>query len=373
MKVVCIALIALFGVAAARISIPLKKEKMEKMIKMFHSSEEDLYTAPLNYTQLQYYGIITIGTPPQIFKVIFDTASNLTWVPSIGCSVEQCGDRTLYDNRRSSSYIPYGIWVGEDYIGGGSILGTAARETIDIAGINITDQLFVEATVISPEIYNGVPFDGRVGLSIESRFQPERWSIFENLFWKHLLPEPKFSFYLHPTINGSDGELVLGGEDKSHYDGELTYVQSATDEWIVKFQGVKIGDRWIQTENITAKPVSTLPFIYGPQKIIDQIHKTINASSTSQGEYIVDCETIPTLPIISFKIGGKVFDLRPDDYIVKVNSTCYSGFIVDTEHQIPGGSTWLLGQNFLRRVYIIFQTGIFPWDKRLAFAYTHVN
>ncbi|XP_077523247.1 lysosomal aspartic protease-like [Amblyomma americanum] len=340
---------------------------------MFHSSEEEFYTEPLNYTQLQYYGIITIGTPKQIFKVIFNTASNLTWVPSIGCTMEQCGDRTLYDNRRSLSYIPYGIWVSEDYIGGGSILGTAARETIDIAGISITRQLFVEATVIDPQIYKSDPFDGHIGLNIESRSLAERWSISESLFWKGLLPEPKFAFYLHPTHNGTDGEIVLGGEDKSHYEGELTYVQSATDEWIITFQGVKIGDRWIQTENITAKPASSLPFIYGPRKIIAQIHKTINASLTVQGEYTVKCKTIRTLPTVSFKIGGKVFDLRPDDYIVKVNFTCYTGFIVDTKNQIPGGSTWLLGQNFLRRVYTIFQTGIFPWDKRLAFAYTRIN
>lgn len=344
------------------------------MSNMYHtSSEEETHIALLNYTQLQYYGNITIGTPPQSFSVIFDTASNLTWVPSIGCSVEQCQGRPLYDNTHSSSYGAYGIWVTAPYIGGGAITGTAAYETIEIAGIKVTDQLFVEATVISPEIYKGVMFDGAVGLSIESRYLSQHWSIFDSMFIKHLLPEPVFAFYLHPTVNGTEGELVLGGIEKSHYEGELVYTQSATDEWLIRIQGVKVGMRWLQNASIYAKPVSTLPFIYGPQKQIDVINKAMNATKTSGKEYTVDCSNITALPIVSIKISGKNFDLRPQDYIVQVNSTCYTGFVVDEAHQLPGGSTWLLGHNFLRRVYTIFETGIFLWDKRLAFAYAREN
>ncbi|KAL3194032.1 hypothetical protein MRX96_001940 [Rhipicephalus microplus] len=353
MRIVCIALIALAGVAAAKDQrfhqdsmprIPLRKDRII-MSNLFHSSSEEVgQTIPLNYTQLQYFGNITIGTPPQTFRVIFDTASNLTWVPSVGCSVEQCQDRPLYDNRHSTTYGAYGIWVTAPYIGGGAITGTAAYETITIAGINVTNQLFVEATVIDPKIYNGVAFDGSIGLSIESLYLSQHWSIFDNMFINHLLPEPVFAFYFHPTVNGSDGELILGGIEKSHYEGELTYTQSATDEWLIRLQGVKVGMRWLQTEYIYAKPVSTLPYIYGPQSQIDSINKALNASKTSGDEYT--------------------------DYIVEVNSTCYSGFVVDEDHQQPGASTWLLGQNFLRRVYTIFKTGIFLWDKQLAFAYT---
>lgn len=59
---------------------------------------------------------------------------------------------------------------------------------------------------------------------------------------------------------------------------------------------------------------------------------------------------------MTFLIGGREIVLRPEDYVVKVDTTsesrCYSGFVEADE---VANASWHLGLVFLRRVYTVLE------------------
>ena len=179
-----------------------------------------------DYLNAQYYGNITIGTPPQTFSVVFDTSSSNLWIPSQHCWSPACWIHTKYIAVKSNTYKKNGTKFSINY-GSGSLSGYLDVDTVTVAGLTVKSQIFGEATSVPGVAFIAAKFDGILGMEYPkvspAGFMPFPYNLLNQD--RELLDEPVFSFYLSRSSSAAEGgELILGAVDNSRFTGEITYV-----------------------------------------------------------------------------------------------------------------------------------------------------
>ncbi|CAG2113528.1 unnamed protein product [Medioppia subpectinata] len=193
---------------------------------------------------------------------------------------------------------------------------------------------------------------------------------FNNLIAQGLVT-PVFSFYLNRDINGQPGgELLLGGSDPDHYTGALTYVPVVPLSpnaqqlwWSFNIGGGSVANGGPQfcSGGCMAMADTGTTLIIGPTTDIRNINNFINGQDQGNGYYNLDCNTMGSLPVISFLINGVEFPLTPNQYVVNNDGSCLSGFGYDTG---SSATIWTLGDVFIGPYYSEFDFG----NSRLGFA-----
>ena len=193
---------------------------------------------------------ITIGTPPQNFKVVLDTGSSNLWVPSSSCNSIACYLHSKYDSSSSSTYKKNGSDFAIQY-GSGSLEGFVSRDTVTIGDLSIKDQDFAEATNEPGLAFAFGRFDGILGLGFDTISVNKIVPPFYNMLNQKSLDEPVFAFYLGDSNKeGDDSEATFGGIDKSHYTGELVKIPLRRKAyWEVDFDAIAFGDNVAELEN----------------------------------------------------------------------------------------------------------------------------
>merc|ERR1711962_712192 len=340
--VICLCLLASQAYAKLH-SIELKRLDQGRTLRGIHQSreritnrwgsgnvaipEEDL----VNYMDAQYYGEIEIGTPAQKFTVIFDTGSSNLWVPSSTCGWLNiaCKRHNKYDSTKSTTYTKDGRDFSIQY-GTGAMKGFVSVDTVCVAGVCVDNQGFAEAVKEPGITFIAAKFDGILGMGWNTIAVDGIPTVFDSMIAQKKVDAPVFGF------------------------------------WQVKMDGVSVaGADSVCAGGCEAVMDTGTSLIAGPASDIAAINKAIGAKvNPLTGQGMIDCDTIPNLPIINFTFDGKDYPLEGKDYVLKIEqggaAMCLSGFM---GIQTPGG-LWILGDVFLGRYYSEYDVG----NKRVGLA-----
>uniref|UniRef100_A0A8C5YMC7 Pepsin F-like n=1 Tax=Marmota marmota marmota TaxID=9994 RepID=A0A8C5YMC7_MARMA len=311
------------------------------------------YEPMRNYLDVSYVGSVSIGTPPQDFKVVLDTGSADLWVPSVYCRSGACTSHSSFDPLCSSTFLASGQLFNLVY-GSAAISGFLAYDTVRIGGLVDVAQAFGLSLQEPGNFMKHAVFDGILGLSYPSLAFPGTTPVFDNLWRQGLIGQNLFAFYL--SRNEEKGSvLMLGGVDPSYYSGQLTWVPvSKPSYWQIAMDSISINGKVIACDGGCQGIIDTgTSLLSGPADHVLNIQKLIHAQPYDHGQYVVDCDTIDALPDILFTINGVEYPVPASAYVRKSHShTCRSGFEGLDHPFYP--ETWVLGDIFLRLYFTVF-------------------
>ncbi|XP_040837792.1 pepsin-3-like [Ochotona curzoniae] len=282
-----------------------------------------------NYLDTEYFGTISIGTPAQDFTVIFDTGSSNLWVPSTYCSSAACSVHNQFNPDDSSTFEATSETISITY-GTGSMTGILGYDTVNVGGIEDTNQIFGLSESEPGSFLYYAPLDGILDIDDES------------------------------------GSVVMfGGIDSSYYTGSLNWVPvSYEGYWQITVDSITMDGETIACADGCQAIVDTgTSLLAGPTSAISNIQSYIGASENSDGEMVVSCSYMYSLPNIVFTINGVQYPVPASAYILEEDGACMSGF-EGMDLDTSTGELWILGDVFIRQYFTVFDRA----NNQLGFA-----
>ncbi|NWJ11067.1 PEPC protein, partial [Crypturellus undulatus] len=337
----------------------LKEHRHYDPAYKFFNNFATAYEPLANNMDMSYFGEISIGTPPQSFLVLFDTGSSNLWVPSVYCQSEACSDHTMFNPSDSSTYSTQDQYFSIQY-GSGSLTGIFGYDTVTIQSLSITNQEFGLSETEPGTSFLYSEFDGILGLAYPSLAAGGASTVMQGLLQENLLDEPVFSFYLSGEEGSQGGQLLLGGVDSTLYTGQITWTPvTQTAYWQIAIESFSISGQssgWC-SEGCQAIVDTGTSLLTAPQDVFSELMEYIGAEANEEGEYVVSCSSIQSLPTLSFDIGGTSFPLTPSAYVLQSNGACSVGIGPTYLASENGQPLWILGDVFLRSYYSVYDLG----------------
>jgi cathepsin D len=319
-----------------------------------------------NYLDTEYYGEITIGTPGQDFGVVFDTGSSNLWVPSKECRLSvACLLHHTFDSAKSTSYKENGTKFNITY-GSGAVIGFLGNDNVDVAGLTVKNTLFGQITRLEGISFIAAKFDGILGMGWPAISVDNQPLIFDLLVKQKLVDGNSFSFYLTKTAGTNGSALVLGGINPNYASSSFKYYTLRSQTyWLLDLSDLVFnGTSYKPSSGNFLGIIDTgTSVIAGPTKLVEEITKGFGPGKEKQ----INCSLIPTLPVLTFKFGNDNYNLKGEDYILKIDQgtqeACIVG-IIGLDLPPSFGTAFILGDTFIKTYYTHFDVA----NSRVGFA-----
>lgn len=328
------------------------------------TSTDKLSVILMKHGDAEYYGLVSLGTPQQTFKVLFATGFSYFWIQSKKCSWFRmaCWHHNDYDSSKSSTYRENGKTFYIDDTNGRSS-GYISEDTLEFGNMILTNQKFGEADK-PPSL--GI-YDGVLGLAFPFKTftgSPPLTSIIS----KGLLKKNMFSLFIDKKKKeNAVGEIIFGSWDESKFDlKSVNYIPlSDNTKWIFDLDYVHTDDGEQLCYSCQALVDTGTALIIGHKDVVRKIHEKIGANIHGT-EASVDCSKIDQLPPFTFSIHNRSYIIKGRDYVVKRKhifffTRCMIGIVGSEQNE---EKPWILGNIFLQQFYTIFDAD----NKQIAFA-----
>jgi len=241
-----------------------------------------------NMANAQYYGPLSIGTPPQLFGMIYDTGSSNLWVTSSQCSWFDiaCYFHSRYDHSKSKTYVANGTSFAIQY-GTGELAGYLSTDTVNLGGQNILSQTFAEAIKEPGLTFALTKADGICGFGWPRISVDGVTPVFQKMIQENLVAEPVFAFWLgrNSTPNEAGGELTLGGTDPSHYSGSITWVPLGNETyWQFSVDSITMSGYSFCSGGCHAIADTGTSLLAGPSSVMDEVNKLLGGTGVLTDE-----------------------------------------------------------------------------------------
>ena len=345
------------------ITIPLFKNNItnNKISNLRQENYMSNYIPLSNYYNMEYYGIIKVGSPPKDFKILFDTGSSNLWLPSSKCNI--CNDKNIYNSSDSTTYQESNKNFEINYVSG-KVSGFISEDIVNIGGLNINNQSFAE--IVDPSglgnLFSMSKFDGILGMGFDNIAVNNLITPIHNLLLQGKIKESIFAFYLGNNI---EGELSIGNYNNEYTKNGINWIPlSVVGYWQFSIDSydfiIDSSRRFNLNTNIQSILDTGTSLITVPKYTFNNLKYLFgNNIDAMTGLYIVDCNKYKDI-VLSITINDIIFTIQYDDLIVKDNrNICLIGI------EEYDNSIWILGDVFIRKYYSIFdydnnQIGLSP-------------